>query len=160
MTTNSIGLGLYQSRSGNKFLITRDFDVRIAIALYHPDLPAFTWLPFSERPCERGRWLGRCELRLTHMLPKGSPSSPGHIGILEHYVALDCCSVDGEPHSIALGSIGDDRYHDRDFDGWALDLLGSCDCFFGVTPRAISKSKLLPMVAAGGLECFALRQTV
>jgi hypothetical protein len=160
MTAINTGFGLYQSQSGNKFLITRDFDVWIAITLYHPDLPAFTWLPFTERPGEKGRWLGPCEIRLTHMLPKGSQSSPGHIGILEHYLSMDCCSVDGQRHSIALGSIGDVKYHGRKFDGWALDVLGSFDCFFGVTPRANSGSRPLPRAPAGMVEPFELRQSV
>lgn len=148
--------GLFETDDGNKFLITPDFGTKIAIALTHDHLPAFTWLPLIKEPWAPGLWLGPCRLRLTHRL-LSPPASLGEIGIIEDNVAMLCRSVDGQVGWIALGTIGDLKHDDCDFGGWAFEFGQTGDTFFALQPRVPIKARPRAVDGQRG-DAFALEQ--
>jgi len=153
-----IGYGLFQACNGSKYLITADLGVKIAIALSHRFLPAFTFVPLSHQALDYGEWWGSCRLSLTHPAPRGSRTAPGRIGIIEHYASMDCCSETGRAQAIALGAIGSDAHHWREFDGWAFEPAEVSHPFFERLPSDMRSSNSPRQGDAGFSAEFVLRQ--
>ena len=123
--------GLFEARSGNKYIVTEDRGTRIAVALVHDSLPPFTWLTLEQKPLEQGHWWGPYQLRLTHKRAKSHAFiKAGVIQVGDSCAVIDCLDVHGDLGCISLGTVGDIGTYYRDHDGWAVELLDSKDVFF------------------------------
>lgn len=83
--------GLFVACKGNKYIVTDDFDCRVAIALVHRTLQPFTWQFLDPTPLEYGRSRAGYELLLTQAVPRKRISKgAGIIGTQERYADIDC----------------------------------------------------------------------
>lgn len=116
--------GLFEACNGNKYLITEDCGINIAVALSHRHLLPFTCQPLGLQPLEYGQWWGPCRLRLTHAVPRRDARMKlGTLGLMGPYATIDCRSAGGGTHGVPIGAIGAAPYGFRDFDAWALEPI-------------------------------------
>ncbi len=129
--------GLFETDNGNRFIISDDFEGRIAIVVEHPKLPAFTWLALGNKALDRGWWRGPFRVQLMSAW-HGNPGKPkmGLLGFTGDCPALYCRGEDGEKQWVALGYAGaapnDDAF--PDFDGWSIEAVDAKQPFFSRHP--------------------------
>lgn len=134
--------GLFGACNGNRYLITQDFDRKVAIALSHSSLPPFTWQFLNETPLEYGKWLGGYRLQLTHTVPDTQDIGIMQIG--DRCSGLQCVGLGGHPNSINLGHVGRRGWDMVDYDGWSLLTEVTREVFFVREPTANAELMLRP----------------
>nr|WP_314444400.1 hypothetical protein [uncultured Sphingomonas sp.] len=83
-------------------------------------------------------------MRLTHVLPRNHQQwHPGVLGFVERSAFIDSHSAAGPTAGVPIGTIIDERYDWRDFDGWALETIEHQEPFFVRLPDYGSTSKPL-----------------
>jgi hypothetical protein len=117
--------GLFEASNGNRYLVTWDYDIKIAIALSHRHLPAFTGQGLAHQPLEHGQWWGPARLRLTHPVVGGYfRKRPGVIGFEENFGHVWCRSGRRGGIATSLGYVHAKGLRDtRHFKGWSLEPL-------------------------------------
>jgi hypothetical protein len=127
--------GLYLSHAGNKYIVTEDFETKIAIVLEHATIPQFSWRALGKKTLDSCEWQGPFWLSATKAaFDQKAPMSLGTIEVGAGFAGLDCEGPDGEINSINLGYAGTRSSHFCEYDGWAVHTLTSDRPVFAKSP--------------------------
>ena len=127
--------GLFQGRTGNRYIVVEDSDFLVAIVLRHQLLSTFTWLTLHEHPLDEGRSIEKCWLRPTHLsIGDHGEGEPLLLGIEGRAATLLCNSPAGGCNWLPLGSLRKRCCIGGDFDGWSVEVEQMRAPFFEQVP--------------------------
>ena len=134
--------GIFESDSGNRYMVSVEQNNKIAIVLRHSRRPAFSWSKLAHSPLEQGNWLGDCELELTYRVTGRSESSYGQICLDSDDASVFCHAEHGDTNWLAIGTAGYSDLYGQ-YVGWRL--LKNGQVFFEQKPDDVDWLKVLPL---------------
>jgi len=133
--------GLFETDTGDRYLVTNAGIGKIAIILRHRTASCFSWTALTPLAIATGVWLGDGEIELTHLAtPEGEEL--GTLSFVDRGWIYLRCRQECSGLAWIMIATTNETAEDKDYDGWRILKWGRT--FFEWTPPQASFPLVLP----------------